>query len=413
MIVGLDIGTCWIRVAIADYDENGQLKIIGTSCEKSIGLRNGNIVNIEAASNVIRNAIENAEQNAGVEVQICNTIVGGELIEGLNATGKVAVSTKGRSQGEISESDLERVRESATAVQLSLDRKMLHVITQEYIVDNVRGIKDPLHRLGVCLESAVHIITASKNTIQNIATCIDRAGYHMDHVFLKTLAATHAVASEDEMELGSIIIDLGAGTTDILVLLNGAPVCTASIPVGGNLVTNDIALVLGISVAEAERIKVEAGCCCMDVVDPKRTVIVNGVGGQPPREFYQADLCDIIEPRIQEICEMVINKIIEKTTLTSISGNIILVGGGAKMEGVLECVQDCFGTQNVRIGNPEKMGGIEEDYAGPEWATVIGLVRACKDTINRSSGKKIKSRPRHESSGKTENKILKLLKSLF
>ena len=156
MIVGLDIGTCWIRVAIADYDENGQLKIIGTSCEKSMGLRNGNIVNIEAASNAIRNAIENAEQNAGVEVQVCNTIVGGELIEGLNATGKVAVSTKGRSQGEISESDLERVRESATAVQLSLDRKMLHVITQEYIVDNVRGIKDPLHRLGVCLESAVH-----------------------------------------------------------------------------------------------------------------------------------------------------------------------------------------------------------------------------------------------------------------
>lgn len=413
MIVGLDIGTCWIRVAIADYDEDGQLKIIGTSCEKSLGLRQGNIVNIEGASTAIRNAIEEAEQNAGVEVRVCNTIVGGDLIEGLNATGKVAVSRKGKPQGEISESDLERVRESATAVQLTLDRKMLHVITQEYIVDNVRGIKDPLHRLGVCLEAAVHIITASKSTIQNIATCIDRAGYVLDHVFLKTLAATHAVVNEDEMELGSIVIDLGAGSTDILVLLNGAPVCTASIPVGGNLVTNDIALVLGVPYAEAERIKLEAGCCCMDNVDPKRTVIIHGVGGQPPREIYQADLCDIIEPRIQEICEMVINKIIEKTTLTSISGNIILVGGGAKMDGVLECVQDSFGTQNVRIGNPEKMGGIEEDYAGPEWATVIGLVRACKDNSGRVAGKSVKKRQKYEKSGNTENKILKILKSLF
>ena len=413
MIVGLDIGTSCIRVAIGEFDENGELKIAGTACEKSIGLRNGNIVNIEAASNAIRNAIENAEQNAGVEVHSCFTIVGGDQIEGMNATGKVAVSSKGKSQREISEDDINRVKESATAVQMSLDREMLHVITQEYIVDHISGIKDPMHRLGVCLEAAVHIITASKTTIQNMRTCINRAGYNMDGVMLKTLASVHSVANEDEMELGSIIVDMGAGTTDILVLLHGAPVCTASIPVGGNLVTNDIAICLGIPVAEAERIKIEAGCCYMDNVERGRTVIVNGVGGQHPREISQAEICEIIAPRIEEIFEMVKDKIIEKTTLTSISGNIILTGGGAKMDGIVECVQDSFDTDNVRIGYPEKMGGIEEDYAGPDLSTVIGLVRACKDTVVRQP-KKAKKLSKNVRTGEhSENKILKMLKSLF
>lgn len=414
MIVGLDIGTSCIRVAIGEIDEEThKLKIAGTACEKSAGLRNGNIVNIEAASNAIQNAIRNAELNAGIDVRSCFTAVGGEQIEGINATGKVAVSTKNKSQREISEEDIARVRECAKAVPLSLDRQMLHLIPQNYIVDHVSGIKDPLHRLGVCLEAEVHIVTASKTTIQNIQTCINRAGYEMDGVFLKTLASAECVVNEDEMELGSILVDMGAGTTDILLLLNGAPICTASIPVGGNLVTNDIAVVEGVSVAEAERIKLEAGCCWMENVDPNRTVIINGIGGQPPREVKQAEICEIISARVEEIFTMVRNKILEGTNVTSLSGNIILVGGGANMDGVLEMAQEVFNTDNVRIGYPEKMGGIEEDYEGPEWSTVVGLVKACKNSIGHKPNKAKKINKANKEKNPNESKILKFFKSLF
>jgi len=414
MIVGLDIGTSCIRVAIGEIDEETQkLKIAGTACEKSTGLRNGNIVNIEAASNAIQNAIRNAELNAGIDVRSCFTAIGGEQIEGINASGKVAVSLKGKSQREISEDDISRVRECAKAVPLSLDRQMLHLIPQDYIVDHVAGIKDPLHRLGVCLEAQVHIVTASKTTIQNIQTCINRAGYEMDGVFLKTLASADCVVNEDEMELGSILIDLGAGTTDILLLLNGAPICTASIPVGGNLITNDIAIEEGVSVAEAERIKLESGCCWEPNVNPSQTVIINGIGGQSPREVPQAEICEIMAARVEEIFTMVRNRILEGTNVTSLSGNIILVGGGANMDGVVQMAQEVFDTDNVRIGYPEKLGGIEEDYAGPEWTTVVGLVKACKNSINLQSKKARKINKANKERNPNENKLLKFFKSIF
>lgn len=413
MIVGLDIGTSSIRVAIGEIDEETKsLKIAGTACEKSVGLRNGNIVNIESASNAIRTAIEEAEQNAGIDVHSCFTAIGGEQIEGTNQTGKVAVSMKGKAQREVLEEDIQRVRECAQAVQISLDRQMLHVITQEYTVDHISGIKDPMHRLGVCLESAVHIVTASKTTIQNIQNCINRADYNVDGIVLKTLAASQTVVTEDEMELGSILIDLGAGTTDILVFVKGAPILTASIPVGGNVVTNDLAIVEGISIAEAERIKLESGCW-PENVSPSSTVIINGVGGQPPREISQVEVCEVVAARVEEIFEMVRNKILEMTNVVQLSGNIILVGGGANMDGVLEMAQKVFDTSAVRIGYPEKLGGIEEDYEGPEWATVIGLVKCCKEQVVQQPKKMKKMKTSNRSSSPIENKFIKLLKSLF
>lgn len=413
MVVGLDIGTSWIRVAIGDYDENEIFRILGTSCEKSIGLRNGNIVNIEAASNAIKNAIDNAEQNAGVDIVSCYVSVGGDQIEGQNATGKVAVSSIGKSQREISKDDIKRVIECATAVQLAMDRERLHVITQDYIVDGIAGIKDPINRLGVSLEAAVHIITASRTMIQNLRSCINRAGYAMDGVMLKTLAAQKAVTTEDERELGSIIIDLGAGTTDMLILMHDAPIYTASISVGGNMVTNDIALMEGIPVAEAERIKVKYGCCWMENVDSEATVIINGVGGRPPMEIKQTALCGIIMPRMEEIFSLVRKKIIENTKLTQLSGNIILTGDGANMEGVVELVMNVFGTSAVRIGFPERLGGIEENYEGPEWATAVGLVLACKDAVPLRDSKKGKKYLSSAKERKNKGVVKRFLKSLF
>ena len=418
MVVGLDIGTNCIRVVIGAEDDTGTFRIVGTASEKSLGLRNGNIVNIEAAATVIKNAIENAEQNGGVDVSSCCTAIGGDQIEGLNTRGKVAVSPKGKSQSEIDQSDIERVRESATAVKLALDRDILHVITQDYIVDNIPDIKDPIHRLGVCLEASVHIITASKTTLQNIRGCVNRAGYFLDGVMLKTLAATHAVVTQEEMDLGSIEIDLGAGTTDILVLEKGAPVCTASIPVGGNMVTSDIAYMLGIPQLEAEKIKISDGCCWDECVNPNAEIILTSVGGQAPRVITQADLYEVITPRVEEIFTMVVNKIMEKTKIVQLNGNIILTGGGANMNGIVQLVQNVFGSQAVRVGFPERFGGIEEDYAGPEWATAVGLVKFFKDNVVKTPKKQRKMVKNSDNNSNSDKsgifaKVKKAFRSLF
>ncbi len=416
VIVGLDIGTSNIRVAIGEVSEDtGELRIAGVACEKSVGLRFGNIVNIEATSNAIKKAIENAEQNAGIDVHSCYTSIGGEQIQDYNTNGKVAVSPKGRSQRFVGEEDVKRVRDSATAIQMSLDRDMLHVITQDYIVDGVTGIKDPINRLGVCLETSVHIITASRTTIQNLASCVRRAGYEIDGVMLKTLASTSAVTNEDECELGSILIDLGAGTTDFLVLVNGAPVCTASVPYGGNIVTNDIAICKGITVAEAEEIKTRYGCCWLDNVQPGGKVIIPAMAGRPPEEFDQSELCEIIAPRIEEIFRLVQDSLMEKTTLTQLSGNIILTGAGANMNGIVEMAQDVFQTSAVRIGLPEKLGGLEDEYSGPEWATAIGLVIGNRNNVQHRDSRRGRRRSSGEKNEKSrgESPIRKFFKSLF
>ena len=328
----------------------------------------------------------------------------------LNSKGIVAVSSAGKNAKEIRMDDVNRVIEAARAVQIPMDKDTLHVIPQNFIVDGVSGIKDPIDRLGVRLEAEVHIITSSKTIIQNIKTCIERAGYNLGGVMLKTLAATYATAHEDELELGSIIIDLGAGTTDVLVAMNGAPICITSIPVGGNLVTNDIHLVKGITFEDAERIKINDGCCWLPNADTSRSVIIQGVGGRAPEESSQEELCQIIMPRMEEIITMVRDSIVNKVDNLQLSGNIILVGGGAKMNGIVELVQDIFGTTAVRVGMPENLGGIVEAYRNPEWATAIGLIVANrKENVSRGS---LKSKNKNNDIKSKKNKWEKI-KNLF
>ncbi len=413
-IVGLDIGTSHVRAAIGEITEDGGVEIIGVATRPSAGLRNGVIVNIEAAMAVIKETLEAAEQNAGDEVRSCVTAIGGNQIESLNSRGLVAVTAHGKSNREITWQDVERVIEAANAVQIPMDREMLHVIPQEYIVDGIKGIKDPVHMIGLRLEAEVHIVTASKTANQNLKSCISRAGYDLDGVRLKTLAATEAVVHEDELELGSILIDLGAGTTDVIVLVHGAPVCTTSITVGGDLVTSDISIVKNVPVAVAEKIKVESGCCWLPGIDQDMPVIIPGIGGRPPEETTETELCRIIQPRMEEIFTMVRSAVIRKTNLTQLSGNIILTGGGAQMRGVVELAQNVFGTTAVRVGMPEKLGGIEEDYRKPEFATVIGLVVGSKNMVNNGGGHK--KHRQHEiaaKKGESENIFSKLKKMFF
>ena len=414
IIVGLDIGTSYIRAVIGEVDDDGGVEIIGVAKKSSTGLRNGVIVNIEATIECIKQAIEEAEQKAGYEVISCVTGIGGVQIEGLNSKGLVAVSSRGKNNREINQSDVDRVLEAANAIQIPMDRKMLHVIPQDYIVDGIPGYKDPIHMIAVRLEAEVHIVTASRTAIQNITQCVERAGYQLDRVMLKTLACTQAVVGEDERELGSILIDLGGGTTDVLVILKDAPICTASISVGGNLVTNDISIVKGISTATAEKLKIESGCCWMPLAMEKNDeVLIPGLAGREPEQTNRAELCGIIQPRMEEIFTMVRNEVIHRTNVMQLSGSVILTGGGAQIEGAVELAEKVFGTSSVRIGVPANFGGIEEEYRTAEYATAVGLVIANKNLVQTKGKKEKRHREPERDKAAGESLWQKFKKSFF
>lgn len=413
-VVGLDIGTNVIKVAIGRYDDDGKLEIAAVSSRKSAGLKNGVIVNIEEAKDAIRDAIEDVEQAAGILVNSVIVAVGGSLIESENSRGIVPIKTNPRSnRSEVTQEDIEKVIDTAVAINYPADREKIHVIPQQYLVDGVSiGIQSPINRLGFKLEVEVHIVSASKTIIQNMRSCMARANYSLDAVMLKTLAQTQSVCHDDEMELGSILIDLGADTTDVMVLIHGAPVSTASIPVGGNLVTNDIAVVTGIPFAAAENIKLESGCCWVNGIGNRdENVILPGVGGRAPELLARSQLCQIIQARMDQIFTMVRTEIINNTsdTIKQLSGNIILTGGGALMDGVVELAQAKFRTSAVRIGIPEALGGDEKLYRRPDFATVIGLVQANnlipKSKMKKTSGGKQK--------GKEKDNFLKRFRDTF
>ena len=418
IIVGLDIGTSVIRVVIGELnEETGKLEVIGTASKESGGINKGSIVNIEKAKEAIREAIETAEYNAGATVESIILGIGGSQIEGKNSRAVVPVRSNGRVNREITIEDVNKVIENATEILSSEYREKLHVIPQDYIVDGTRGVKDPVDMMGTKLEVEVHIITEAKTVLQNIKSCIARAGYFLDGVMLNTLAQTQSVCHQDEMDLGSILIDLGAGTTDALVLIKGAPISTTSVQVGGNLVTNDISVVLGIPIAVAEKIKIDYGCCWTPLIDSSndKEVILPGVGGRAPEVIMQSKISEIIQARVAQIFTMIKAAIVKDTkdTITQLSGNIILTGGGAQMEGVVELAQAIFKTSSVRVGVPESMGGVEEEYRKPEFATAVGLISANQKLLTeRGRSKKVK---KQSSSGKNnEGSMLKrLFKSLF
>lgn len=375
-IVGLDIGTSTVRAVIGVFTENNELQITGVGKAPSNGLRNGAIVNIEAAVKSISAAIESAEMMAGHDVLSVYTAIGGAQVSSTNSKGIVGVAGNGKGSQEITQRDIDRVLEAAKAVPIDMARQIIHVIPQTYTIDNQKGIKKPLNMIGVRLEAEVHIVTAAVTSVQNLVRCIDRAGFGVEDIRLKTLAAAESITTEEERELGSIIIDLGGGSTDALVLVEGAPVCSVSIPYGGATVTNDISVLRGISFENAERIKKSSGCCFAELLDEVEEVIIPGLGGRPPEAITRNDLCSYIQPRIEEILTMIRDKIGASVKDRNLSGNVILCGGGALLPGIVEVAGEVFDTRNVRIGIPGNYGGIQEEYRTPEYAVAVGLVVA-------------------------------------
>ncbi|MBN1409905.1 MAG: cell division protein FtsA [Spirochaetales bacterium] len=389
LIVGLDIGTTKICAIIGQFNDNGILEITGVGTAPSRGLRRGVVINIEATVKSIIEAIENAEMMSGREVSEVFTGLAGGTIEGINSRGVVAVTGKGR---EINHEDVERVIDAAKAISIPMDREVFHVIPQEFIVDDQPGIKNPTGMIGVRLECEVHIITGSVNSAQNIIKCINRAGFKARDIILEPLASAKAVLSNDEKELGVLMIDLGGGTTDVLVYVEGAPYFTDVIPVGGEQVTNDLSIMIKTPLDAAEKIKLEAGCCYMDLIQGEEEVHIPGVGGRPPRRMQKSDLVSIIQPRMAEIFNMVLEKIKVLGYHKTISGGVVLTGGGSLIPGAVELASDVFGLP-ARLGYPVKLGGLVEEYCNPMYSTGVGLVLHGATKVDEKPVSGTKGRP--------------------
>ncbi len=335
-----------------------------------MGLRRGVVVNIEATLLAVAAAIEAAELMSGREVRDVYCGAAGASVEGINSRGVVAVTGKGR---EITREDVDRVIEAARAVVIPMDREVLHVIPQAFIVDDQKGIRNPLDMIGVRLEAEVHIITGSVTTAQNLVKCVNRAGFKVNKLMLQSLAAARAVLNSDEKELGCLLVDMGGGTTDVLVHSEGAPYFSCVIPVGGAQVTNDLSIMLSVQMDVAERLKREWASAWLENVESDAKVTVPNVGGRAPAEIPQRRLCSIVQPRMEEIFGMVRERVEKAGHWKHIKGGVVLTGGGALMQGAADLAEEIF-KMPVRVGNPISLGGLVEEYRSPLYATAVGLV---------------------------------------
>lgn len=389
VVASLDIGSTYVRCIVCERDADGVLQIIGSGCRPSTGLRKGVVVNIEATLRAVASVIEDAEMMSGLEVTDCWTGIGGNHINGLNSRGVVGVTGKKRDakEREIGQEDVDRVIEAAKAVVIPTDRQILEIIPQSYKVDDQKGIRNPLDMIGVRLECDVHIITCAVTGAQNLIKCVNRAGFRVNELILQTLAAGRAVLTQEEMDLGVVLIDLGGGTTDVLVYVDGTPYSTYTIPAGGTQVTSDISIIKNISLENAEKIKIDAGCCWDALLEDDETVIVPGVGGRPPMSIPRSQILTIIKPRMEEIIKMVKQHLDTLNLPRPLGGGVVLTGGSSMLCGVVELANHLLKLP-ARLGSPipkQHFGGLVEEYRNPSYATVIGLAlegekRAALDT---------------------------------
>jgi cell division protein FtsA len=375
LVVGLDIGSTKVCAAIGERGENGTIEITGVGLCPSTGVKKGVVVNIEATLRAVREAVESAQMMSGRDVDSCWTGIGGSHIDGINSRGVVAVTGKDRELREIGGDDIARVLEAARAVVIPMDRQVLEVIPQSYIVDDHKGIKDPLDMIGVRLEAEVHIITCSVTSAQNLIKCVNRAGYYVKDLILQSLAAGRAALTREEKDLGVALVDIGGGTTEMLVYCDGVPYSTVTIPFGGNHVTGDISFVKNISFETAERIKIDEGACVEGMDDNDDDIIVPGVGGRAPMPIPRSQILTIIQPRMEEIFKMAKEKLGKISR--PLGAGIVLTGGGSQLLGAAELAFRIF-EMPVRVGSPIPggvlSGGLVEEYRNPVYSTAIGLV---------------------------------------
>ncbi|GFO59753.1 cell division protein FtsA [Geomonas silvestris] len=367
LIVGLDIGTTKICAIVGNLTEDG-LDIVGIGTSPSKGLRKGVVINIESTVASIKKAIEEAELMAGCEIKSVYAGIAGGHIKGFNSQGVIAIKNR-----EVSPEDVKRVIEAAKAIAIPMDREVIHILPQEFIIDDQDGIREPLGMSGVRLEAKVHIVTGAVASAQNIVKSCNRAGLEVADIVLEQLASSEAVLSADEKELGVALVDIGGGTTDIAIFVDGAIKHTSVLSLGGNHLTNDIAVGLRTPMAEAERIKQKYGCCLSSLVGKDETIEVPSVGGRKPRILSRQLLCEILEPRVEEIFTLVNREIVKSGLEDLIASGVVITGGSTILEGMPELAEQIFNLP-VRRGLPQRIGGLTDVVNSPVYATGVGLV---------------------------------------
>lgn len=368
LIVGLDIGTSKIEAIVGEVNDEGVIEIIGIRSSPSRGLKKGVVVNIESTVQSIQRAVEEAELMAGCEIHSAYTGIAGSHIKSYNSTGVVAIRVQ-----EVSIGDVERVIDAARAIAIPADQRILHVLLQDYIIDGQEGIRDPIGMSGVRLEARVHLVTGAVSAAQNIVKCVERCGLRVDDIILEQLASSYAALTEDEKDLGVCLVDIGGGTTDLAVFVNGAIAHSAVIPIAGDQVTNDIAVALRTPTQYAEEIKIKYACALRQLADPNETIEVPGVGDRPARRLSRQTLASVVEPRYEELLQLVQAELRRSGCEELVAAGVVLTGGSARMEGVVDLAEEVF-HMPVRLGMPYNVSGLIDVVHNPMHSTGVGLL---------------------------------------
>lgn len=371
VVVGLDIGTAKVMAVVAEVLPNGELKLAGLGVAPSNGLKRGVVVNIDATVQSIQQALKEAELMADCKIQRVYTGITGSHIRGLNSSGMVAVKDK-----EVTSADVARVVETAKAINISSDQRLLLVEPQEFVIDG-QDVKEPIGMSGIRLEAKIHIVTGAQSAAENIIKCVRRCGLEVEQLMLNPLASSQAVLTDDERELGVVVVDIGAGTTDVAIFTGGAIRHTAVIPIAGDLITSDIAMALRTPTKDAEDIKVESGYAKQLLADPEAQVEVPGLGDRSPRMLSRQALAGVIEPRVEEIFSLVQQVVRESGYEEVLSSGIVLTGGSSVMPGMIELGEDIF-LKPVRRGIPKYSSALSDMVAQPRAATVMGLLEEAR-----------------------------------
>lgn len=370
VLTGLDIGTTKVCALIAERTEHGELLVTGIGVTPSLGMKKGVVVDIEATSRAVEEALTKASRQAGREVDAVYVGVTGEHIASLNSSGRIAITHPDR---EVTSGDVERVLEAARVIVLPPDRQIVHAIPRSYSIDGQNGIRQPVGMSGTRLEVQTHIVHGATTFLQNVEKCVTRAGFEVAEEVLEPIATGEAVLSPAEKELGVCLVDIGGGTSDLAVFVNGAIYYSAVIPVGGNHVTNDVAYGLTVDHEEAERLKTESGNAMIDLVPEDDVITVQQVGREEKRKLRRRALVQIIEPRMQELFQLVHDELARADCLGHIPVGLVVTGGGSQLQGCVEVAQQVIGMP-IRIGKPHSLGGLGETLAHPMYATAVGLI---------------------------------------
>lgn len=381
IMMGLDIGSSWTRAVIGSVNREGQF-MVDALCEKPTeGVRSGSIVNIEQTLKTINAVISDAELQAGCEIHSVILGIGGDHIQGIPSNGVVGINSK---EQEIRREDIYRSLDVARARELPVDREFLHTLVQDFTVDSRSGIKDPIDMLGHRLESRVLLVTGSSSICQNQRKCVQKAGLQVQRLMLQSVADSEVVLSSEEKEMGTILINIGYGTTNIIAYSHGSPIYTGGVSFGGDAITSDLAYILNKPKQVAEQIKCESGSCYVPSVDPSEMVVIPQVGGLPSIRMPKRALSEIIEPRMAEIFTLLQMELEKCDESGSFGGGIVLVGGGALLSGVTDLASEIFKLP-ARIGFPEAIGGLDRSYINPRYATVLGLLKSEARKVRDSS----------------------------